>query len=61
MALAVLTVVLGYLLAQTTAGLFAGTTLWSGITVNYSSLAGVAAMLLVILVVLVSVLEYQGQ
>jgi len=54
-AFAVLSVVLGYLLAQTTANLFAGSTLWAGITVNYSSLAGVGAMLLVILVVLVSV------
>jgi hypothetical protein len=49
-------VVLGYLAAQTSAYLFAGTSLWAGITVNYSSLAGVAAMLLVILVVLVSVI-----
>ncbi|MFY9943972.1 MAG: ABC transporter permease, partial [Desulfobacterales bacterium] len=56
MAFAVLSVVLGYLLAQSAAKLFAGTALWAGITVNYSSLAGVAAMLLVILVVLVSVI-----
>jgi hypothetical protein len=56
MALAVISVVMGYLLAQTSAKLFAETALWSGITVNYSSWAGVAAMLLVILVVLVSVL-----
>jgi len=56
MAFAVLSVVLGYLLAQVSASLFAGSKLWSGITVNYSSLAGVAAMLLVILVVLVSVI-----
>jgi hypothetical protein len=56
MAFAVLSVVLGYLTAQTTAKLFADTMLWSGITVNYSSLAGVAAMLLVILVVLISVI-----
>jgi len=56
MAFAVLSVVLGYLVAQTSAYLFAGTSLWAGITVNYSSLAGVAAMLLVILVVLVSVI-----
>jgi ABC-type lipoprotein release transport system permease subunit len=54
LAFAVISVVLGYLLAQVTASLFAGTTLWEGITVNYSSLAGVAAMLLVMLVVLVS-------
>ena len=54
MAFAVLSVVMGYLLAQTSASLFAGTSLWSGITVNYSSLSGVAAMILVILVVLIS-------
>ena len=54
LAFAVLSVVLGYLVAQTSAELFAGTSLWQGITVNYSSLAGVAAMVLVILVVLVS-------
>jgi hypothetical protein len=56
MAFAVLSVVFGYLFAQTTAKLFADTALWSGITVNYSSMAGVAAMILVILVVLVSVI-----
>jgi len=56
LALAVISVVLGYLLAQTTAKLFAETSLWSGITVNYSSWSGVAAMILVIIVVLVSVL-----
>jgi hypothetical protein len=56
LALAVISVVLGYLLAQTTAKLFAETSLWSGITVNYSSWAGVSAMILVIIVVLVSVL-----
>ncbi len=55
LAFAVLSVVLGYLLAQVSASLFAGTALWAGITVNYSSLAGVASMILVILVVLVSV------
>ena len=56
MAFAVLSVVFGYLLAQTTARFFAETALWSGITVNYSSMAGVAAMVLVIIVVLVSVI-----
>jgi hypothetical protein len=56
MALAVMSVVLGYLLAQTSAKLFAETSLWTGITVNYSSLSGVAAMILVILVVLISVI-----
>jgi hypothetical protein len=56
MAFAVLSVVFGYLLAQTTAKLFAETSLWSGITVNYSSMSGVAAMILVIVVVLISVI-----
>ena len=56
LAFAVLSVVLGYLLAQTAAGLFSGTSLWAGMTANYSSLAGVAAMLLVIAVVLLSVI-----
>lgn len=56
LAFAVLSVVFGYLLAQTSAKLFSETTLWAGITVNYSSLAGVAAMMLVIVVVLVSVI-----
>jgi hypothetical protein len=56
MAFAVLSVVLGYLMAQTTAKLFAETSLWSGITVNYSSMSGVAAMVLVIVVVLISVI-----
>ena len=56
LAFAVISVVLGYLFAQTSAKFFADTALWEGITVNYSSMAGVAAMLLVILVVLVSVI-----
>jgi len=56
LAFAILSVVLGYLLAQTTASIFSGTSLWAGITVNYSSLSGVAAMILVILVVLASVI-----
>ena len=56
LAFAVLSVVLGYVLAQTAAAVFSGTSLWAGLTVNYSSLAGVAAMLLVFTVVLVSVL-----
>jgi hypothetical protein len=56
MAFAVLSVVFGYLLAQTSAKFFAETALWSGITINYSSMAGVFAMILVIIVVLVSVI-----
>ncbi len=56
MAFAVLSVVFGYLVAQTSAKLFAGTALWQGITVNYSSAAGIGAMALVILVVMISVI-----
>jgi len=56
LAFAVISVVLGYLLAQVTAGLLSGTSLWAGMTANYSSTAGVAAMLLVIAVVLLSVI-----
>lgn len=56
MAFAVLSVVFGYLLAQVSAKFLAETALWSGVTVNYSSMAGVLAMVLVIAVVLVSVI-----
>uniref|UniRef100_I2Q375 ABC-type antimicrobial peptide transport system, permease component n=1 Tax=Desulfovibrio sp. U5L TaxID=596152 RepID=I2Q375_9BACT len=56
LAFAVISVVLGYLLAQVSAGLLSGTSLWAGMTANYSSMAGVAAMLLVIGVVLLSVI-----
>ncbi|SHK05687.1 Peptidase family M28 [Desulfatibacillum alkenivorans DSM 16219] len=56
MAFAVISVVLGYVVAQTAAALFSGTSLWAGLTVNYSSLAGVAAMILVFAVVLISVI-----
>ncbi len=56
MALAVISVVIGYLVAQVSAAIFSATPLWAGITVNYSSMAGVAAMMLVMAVVLVSVL-----
>ncbi len=55
MALAVISVVLGYLIAQIMAAFLSTTSLWEGITVNYSSMAGVAAMVLVISVVLISV------
>ncbi|MCG2733437.1 FtsX-like permease family protein [Pseudodesulfovibrio aespoeensis] len=54
LAFAVISVVVGYLLAQGASALLAGTPLWEGMTANYSSTAGVAAMLLVIGVVLVS-------
>lgn len=56
LAFAVLSVVLGYLLAQSSAAVLAETSLWQGITVNYSSTAGVAAMVLVMGVVLLSVI-----
>ncbi|MBU1453660.1 MAG: ABC transporter permease, partial [Proteobacteria bacterium] len=56
LALAVISVVMGYLFAQVSASLFADTRLWAGLTVNYSSMAGVAAMILVIGVVLLSVI-----
>ncbi|MCP4119858.1 MAG: peptide ABC transporter permease [Desulfobacteraceae bacterium] len=51
---AVLSVVLGYIFAQVFATVFAGTWVLSGITVNYSSLAGVAAMAMVMGVVIIS-------
>jgi hypothetical protein len=54
LAFAVMSVVAGYLVAQTSAYFLAGTDLWAGMTANYSSLAGVAAMFLVIAVVLIS-------
>ncbi|WP_291327745.1 FtsX-like permease family protein [Desulfovibrio sp. UCD-KL4C] len=55
-AFAVISVVAGYLIAQTASGLFAGTPLWAGMTANYSSMAGVAAMVMVIAVTLISVI-----
>jgi len=51
---AVLSVVMGYLLAQLVVKVFAGTALLSGLTVNYSSLGGVFAMAMVMLVVVLS-------
>ncbi len=54
LAYAVLSVVLGYLLAQVIVKVFAGTVLLNGITVNYSSLGGVFAMAMVMLVVILS-------
>ncbi|WP_207260718.1 FtsX-like permease family protein [Desulfovibrio sp. Huiquan2017] len=54
LAFAVISVVIGYVLAQTSSAFLAGTPLWAGMTANYSSTAGVAAMVLVIGVVLVS-------
>lgn len=55
-AFAVISVVAGYLVAQTASEIFAGTALWHGMTANYSSMAGVAAMLLVIAITLISVI-----
>ncbi len=54
LAYAVMSVVMGYILAQVVVKVFAGTILFEGITVNYSSLGGVLAMALVMLVVLLS-------
>ncbi len=54
LAYAVLSVVLGYILAQVVVKVFAGTALLNGLTVNYSSLGGVFAMAMVMLVVLLS-------
>ncbi len=51
---AVLSVVLGYILAQLVVKVFAGTALLNGLTVNYSSLGGVFAMAMVMLVVVLS-------
>ncbi len=56
LAFAVLSVVFGYLVAQISAKFLVETVLWSGITINYSSMAGVLAMILVIIVVLISVI-----
>ncbi|QGY39442.1 FtsX-like permease family protein [Pseudodesulfovibrio cashew] len=56
LAFAVISVVVGYLLAQGSSAFLAGTPLWEGMTANYSSTAGVAAMVLVIAVVLISAL-----
>lgn len=55
-AFAVISVVAGYLVAQTASEVLAGTSLWYGMTANYSSMAGVAAMLLVIAITLISVI-----
>ncbi|EGB15079.1 protein of unknown function DUF214 [Pseudodesulfovibrio mercurii] len=54
LAFAIISVVVGYILAQTSSAFLAGTPLWAGMTANYSSTAGVAAMVLVIGVVLIS-------
>lgn len=56
MAFGVISIVSGYLLAQAAAAVLSGTPLWAGMTANYSSTAGVAAMALVMTVVLASTL-----
>ncbi|WP_243544599.1 FtsX-like permease family protein [Pseudodesulfovibrio tunisiensis] len=54
LAFAVISVVAGYLVAQGAAFFLAGTPVWAGMTANYSSTSGVAAMVLVMGVVLLS-------
>ncbi|WP_082936262.1 FtsX-like permease family protein [Halodesulfovibrio spirochaetisodalis] len=54
LAFAIISAVFGYLIAQTVSGVMSGTDLWAGMTANYSSTAGVMAMLLIIVVVLIS-------
>ena len=56
LAFGIVSSVLGYLAAQSAAHFLAATPLWAGLTVNYSSLAGVASILIVMAVVLLSVI-----
>jgi ABC-type antimicrobial peptide transport system, permease component len=56
LAFGVISAVTGYLVAQVAAHFLAGTALWAGMTANYSSLAGVGAMIAVMVVVLLSVI-----
>lgn len=56
LAFGVISAVTGYLAAQVAAHFLAGTPIWAGMTANYSSLAGVGAMLTVMAVVLLSVI-----
>jgi uncharacterized membrane protein YbaN (DUF454 family) len=56
LAFGVISAVTGYLAAQIASHFLAGTALWAGMTANYSSLAGVGAMLMVMAVVLLSVI-----
>jgi len=56
LAFGVISAVTGYLAAQVAAHFLAGTAMWAGMTANYSSLAGVGAMLTVMVVVLLSVI-----
>lgn len=56
LAFGIISSVMGYLAAQIAAHFLAGTSMWTGMTANYSSLAGVAAMIMVMVVVLLSVI-----
>lgn len=56
LAFGVISAVTGYLAAQVAAHFLAGTPMWAGMTANYSSLAGVGAMITVMAVVLLSVI-----
>ncbi len=56
LAFGIISSVVGYLAAQTAAHFLAGTALWAGMTANYSSLAGVGSILIVMVVVLLSVI-----
>ena len=56
MAFGIISAVIGYLAAQSAAHLLADTPLWAGMTANYSSLAGVGALVVVMAVVLLSVI-----
>ena len=56
LAFGIISSVFGYLAAQIAAHFLAGTSMWAGMTANYSSLAGVGAMITVMVVVLLSVI-----
>ena len=56
LAFGVISAVTGYLAAQIASHFLAGTAMWAGMTANYSSLAGVGAMIMVMAVVLLSVI-----
>ena len=56
LAFGIISSVMGYLAAQVAAHFLAGTSMWAGMTANYSSLAGVGAMVMVMVVVLLSVI-----
>lgn len=56
LSLAVISTVIGYIIAQLSAHFLSGTALFSSLTFNYSSLAGIACMLLVFSVVFLAAL-----